>query len=451
VLDHGLGLGLTSVWIAVVLGAAVAAFRRPDMGIYVLIPLLPNQTLREKLHLMPYGDQAIDILLLGITIGVWLRYRDIVPRSALRRPLIAIFILTFATLWLGSVQNNLPLPLSFENIRFSDWKNYCRVLFLVFLTQRAIRTRTQMFVVVLVMCVGVALAEREFIQNSRDMTFDTFSYDKRNAGSMPEAGENGLAAFLAEASLFLVAFAISRDAFLRWILTAFGIFTAGCMVMVFSRGAYLAYPMAFIVLGVLRRRTLVIVTLAVLITAIIAGASFIPGAVIQRATMTHDQSGALEGSAAQRLVMWTLVMNLFYQYPLFGAGYDTVKFLVSYAGLANAHNYYVQLLGEMGLAGLLSFVWLLAAALVSSWKLHRRATDRTLQAIAAGSLSCLAAIIVLNFFGDRWSYVEITGYTAVMLGMVQRGLELVEGEISAEELDQAGLIPEEESSLVPVS
>jgi len=40
-----------------------SAFWRPEIGIYYIVPLLPLQTLRFRLHEYPLGAQWIDLML----------------------------------------------------------------------------------------------------------------------------------------------------------------------------------------------------------------------------------------------------------------------------------------------------------------------------------------------------------------------------------------------------
>ena len=84
----GFGLGPLAIWamyLVVVVGAIIAACRRPEVGLYILAPFLPNATLRDKLHSFPLGSQAIDLLLLGILVGLILRGDPVLPRNRLVR------------------------------------------------------------------------------------------------------------------------------------------------------------------------------------------------------------------------------------------------------------------------------------------------------------------------------------------------------------------------------
>src|SRR2546427_10742096 len=81
----------------------VAAFWRPRYGLYFLIPLLPLQTVRYRLHELPLGEKFVDIMLLGVILGMIFR-RD--GTSFLKTPLnrfiaiLAAFL--YISLWHGS-------------------------------------------------------------------------------------------------------------------------------------------------------------------------------------------------------------------------------------------------------------------------------------------------------------------------------------------------------------
>jgi len=439
----GLGLGpyiLIGVYLALLAAAIVSVVRMPEIGLYAFIPLIPNQTVRYKLHEMPYGAQLVDLLLIAVAVGIVLKGKSLFPKSALRFPIFALWGLTFLTLWTGSILNDLPLPLiDSSDERFSMWKNYCRIFLLFFLAAGALRTRKQMLIAVGLMCLGVLWTDRGFLISLKGRSFESFSYALRDAGTMPIAGENGIAAFFAQTAVFILGFAAGRPYVSRNLLTVLAAVNSVCVMLTFSRGAYVALIASFIVLCLLKRRMLLIVSAAVIVIALSAGYALVPGAVIDRVTMLQTDSGELESSAMGRLIVWDMAVKLFADNPLFGAGFDTFRFLAGYGGLHDTHNYYLKLAAEMGVLGLLVFFVLLAAALWSCWKLFRNTDDPTLMGIALGGIGCMVCVALGNVFGDRWSYLEITGYTCIILGMVARGnLMLLDPEEDEEYGDQSG-------------
>ena len=455
----GLGLGpyvLIVLYLALIAGALVSIVRMPAVGLFVLIPLIPNQTVRYKLHEMPYGAQLVDFVLIAVAIGIILKGNTLFSKASFRVPIFALWALTFVTLWTGSLLNDFPLPLTEGDERFSNWKNYARIFLIPFLAMGAIRTRKQMFIAIALMCAGLAWSDRGFLFSLRGRSFTNFSYGLRDMGTMPIAGENGVAAFFAQMAVFLFGFAATRKFLERQALTLLAIITTVCVVFTFSRGAYVALAISFLLVCLLKRRMLLVVTAGVLIVTLAGGYALVPGAVIDRVTMLHTSDGALESSAAGRMVMWTLALDMFMSNPLFGSGFDTFRLLAGYGGLHDTHNYYLRLLAEMGILGLLVYLALLAAAIWSCWRLYRDASDddRMLSGLAVGGLGYMVCVALLNVFGDRWSFLEITGYTCIIMGMVARGNQLLEDpsedtERAAEEDEEAEEEEAEEAEASP--
>ena len=70
--------------------------------------------------------------------------------------------------------------------------------------------------------------------------------------------------------------------------------------------------------------------------------------------------------------------------------------------------------------------------LVLNYRLFRRASDPLYKGLGLGLLLAMVASIVANCFGDRWTYLEITGMLWVLVGTAVRALQLSETEPSTE-------------------
>jgi hypothetical protein len=77
-----------------------------------------------------------------------------------------------------------------------------------------------------------------------------------------------------------------------------------------------------------------------------------------------------------------------------------------------------------------------------SYRLFKRATDPLYQGLGLGLLLATCSCIVANFFGDRWTYLEITGLLWVLAGAAIRATHLMESELTAQqaEFDSANTI-----------
>ena len=135
-------------------GAIVALFLsiiwKPQIGLYYLVPLLPMQTARDWLHAFPLGEKLVDILLLGVLIGLLVHRaeRQLFVSSPLNKVLLVTCFLTYVSLWQGALFLGGPLPLAIDDPRFSNWKNYVEMFFLFFIAAASIRTRRQMAIVI---------------------------------------------------------------------------------------------------------------------------------------------------------------------------------------------------------------------------------------------------------------------------------------------------------------
>src|SRR5262249_17366998 len=157
------------------------------------------------IHPYPFGEKLVDVILLGIIIGLIAHQKS--PRfvsSPLNKVLIIFFVLTYFGLWLGSVYLSMPLPISFDDARVSDWKNYVEMIILFLVAAACIRTPRQMQIVVVLMCFSVLIVNRSYHGTVGERDFSAYSDALRDAGALGYAGENGMGAFQAQFAVFLI-------------------------------------------------------------------------------------------------------------------------------------------------------------------------------------------------------------------------------------------------------
>src|SRR5260370_29928248 len=103
------------------------------------------QTIRYLIHGFPLGEKFVDVLLLGVLIGVVVRReRPIFVSSPVNKALLIFIALTYFSLWQGAFFLGGAWPISIFDPRFSDWKNYVEMMALFFVAAAAIRTPKQM-------------------------------------------------------------------------------------------------------------------------------------------------------------------------------------------------------------------------------------------------------------------------------------------------------------------
>jgi putative inorganic carbon (HCO3(-)) transporter len=439
----------------------VSAFWRPQIGVYYLAFFLPLENVRYYLHAFPFGEKFVDILLLGVFIGIFSRRNG---AGWLRSPLTALLavwgLMLYVSLVAGSYYLNVPLPISVSDSRFSDWKNYVEFFFFFLAAAGAIQTRREIATLLLAMGGCYLMVNRAFhgTMSGRDLT--SFSYEVRDAGPLGGAGENGLAAFEATCLLFLTALLSFK--FTRKVkLAVIGLMCTGvyCLLFTYSRGGYAAFVIGLIFLGLVKQRKLLVVVAVLLIS----WQALLPISVRQRITMTYDQSdggGDLDQSAQTRVDLWTDAERLIEANPVFGTGFQTYAYMGRVGGFRDTHNYYVKILLETGAVGLLVFLIVVWRMFALGYQLYRRAEDDPLlSALGLGFATLMVGMIATNLFGDRWSFFQVDGWMWLLLGAVARGLALVdEPEKAVDEAleldsneDEATLVPEFSNSKTSLS
>ncbi len=414
------GIVPLALYVAILFTIVASVTKRSQWGLLLLIVLIPQPNIWYTIHGFPLGTRTIDLLLLATILG------SSINNGGFERPpralLIAGFmVLVYVALWNSSLRFGLPVPISMANPLFADFKNYVEMLLLYFVAYNAIKTESdQKTAVALLSAVTLFIAVRE-IRNFE--AAESFSYAKRSAGPFWTAGldANHFGAWIAYVGAFITGMLIVDRHFRRRML--YGT-TLACLIYPlltsYSRGAYAAFVAALGIFGTLYKRS-ILVGLAVLA---VTWTTVLPSAVVDRISMTQSPEGQIEESAALRFILWERAKELFWDHPVFGIGYEGFSISVRIAGLNNTHNFYMQTACEQGVIGLLFFGVLILFAAASGWRLFRAGQTDFHRGMGLGFLGSLAAVVVGNIFGDRWSYFPLGGYFWILWGLVDRAVKI---------------------------
>ena len=130
--------------------------------------------------------------------------------------------------------------------------------------------------------------------------------------------------------------------------------------------------------------------------------------------------------------MWEKAMAFFSDYPITGTGFNTFWYLTAGDELHDTHNFYLKVLCEQGILGLGIFLWLLWSCWSACRRLIRSTDDNRLLALGIGGCAYLVCVAVVNIFGDRFNYISISGYTFLLIGMIERGVAISTDRVSQE-------------------
>ncbi|HEU4414875.1 MAG TPA: O-antigen ligase family protein, partial [Candidatus Angelobacter sp.] len=417
------------LYIGAVAAFFLSLFWRPQVGLYFLIPLLPMQTIRYRIMDLPLGNKLIDILLLGVILGAIFKGGFRLEKTPMNKILLIFGIFCYVQLWRGAFFLNSDLPLSISDPRFSNWKNYM-VMFIIFVVAlNVIKDVKQIKIIVVLMCLSVLAVDKGFYGTMSDRDLSHFSYEVRDGGPLGYAGVNGVATFEAEFMLFLLGMsALQKRKSLKLGMWALAAFSGYCLLFSFSREAYAGILVGLLFLGLLKQRWMLIA----LGLFLFSWQTVVPTSVRERVDMTYDKTDQqLDTSAQDRVTLWNDAMDLFHQNPAIGAGFDTYQWQHRVGIYTDTHNYFLKVLVETGVIGLMFFLLILAKMARIGLKLFKSAKDPFLQSIGLGFALLMAGVFVVNFFGDRWLYVEVNGFLWVLLACVVRG-QMIENQRASE-------------------
>ncbi|MCI8478393.1 MAG: O-antigen ligase family protein [Oscillospiraceae bacterium] len=126
-------------------------------------------------------------------------------------------------------------------------------------------------------------------------------------------------------------------------------------------------------------------------------------------------------NAIQRVAFFRDGLKIFAQRPLIGWGLGAVEGLVHevqdfYYLSRYVHNHYIQVMAEMGVFGLVSFLFLTLAPAVALW--HKRKEDEEIDPLLPALSACLAMAVFHAFSEVDWSMGPYQIMAFLVLGMI---------------------------------
>jgi O-antigen ligase len=140
--------------------------------------------------------------------------------------------------------------------------------------------------------------------------------------------------------------------------------------------------------------------------------------------MTKQANGQLEESAQERVDLWENAERSIASNPILGTGFATFQFGEHVDNLSDTHNWYVKVLVETGIIGFTIVLIMFQQLFAVPFRLFRKAEDPLYKGLGLGLLLAMVACAIANLFGDRWTYLEITGLLWVLVAAALRAAEL---------------------------
>jgi hypothetical protein len=388
----------------------------------------------------PLGEHVPLFLIVAVIIGA-LIHGNRLPKSKLYALWFVIGGYLYVSMWLGAALGNAPAPLWLSNSNFGTWKDYMIIPLLFVATSLVVEDRKAVRTVILITAIAVLFIDKSCIMEIGEHSWGSFDESKRDVGPLVY-GSNLTAAYLALFSVFFWGFLQFVRA-KKYKLIGYGLVALtmyACMFQ-FSRGGYLSVLVSVLVLGIFKDRKLLVILGVFLLT----WQTVVPTAVRQRVNMTENANGQLETSAEERVILLRDSWDSFVKSPIVGNGYGTFMYGQHVGGLTDTHDWFIKILEETGLIGLFLYLFLLQQMFALAIRLFRRGKDPMYRGLGLGLLLALCSSMVSNCFGDRWSYLEITGPVFVLVAAAVRAAQFAAREPASEPKLKKSTVPAETS------
>ncbi|MFX0124546.1 MAG: O-antigen ligase family protein [Candidatus Hodarchaeota archaeon] len=401
---------------------------RVEIGLLFFITLVPIIAAMQKLAAFPQGRNLPDFLLISMTLG-WVltaqkEGRKVFESSPINAAVVLLILASIINLVRGYTFMELPSDVNL--IRLMTWKNYMILPLIYFIARNNLRTEKNVKWVIMCISLTMLVTVYSFYSTFRWLRVEHYSDSIRISGTFSFLGPNEMGIFYAMYTFLLLGISyFIEDKKLKY----FVLFVCACnfypLLYSFSRAGYTCAIAGILTLGILKDRRLLIVLFALLILYRV----ILPTAVVERIDMTfldnteinetQEQSSAVDVGGVTvdtvgRKELWERAKEYFYEHPLLGIGFDTFRHR---EGMIT-HSFFLKILAEQGLIGVLVFLIFIGCALSQSYKLFRHSTTALGRGIGCGFFTCVVVHLTGGITGDQSLYYNLMAIYWLFLGIV---------------------------------
>ena len=386
----------------------------------VLIFLIPLQNIYlGKIPSLGAGINILNVLMILSFFSV-ISIKETSFKTDLNKPII-FFLVTYILSWINSgLYMGWYDPESLFHL-----KDFLFSYLFFFVVYKACSSIKHLRWVFYATTLPLPYMFKVYYTNLSWMGFSHYSDKLRfNGGTFMNLGSNEINAFYVTYTFVILSVAF----FIENRLIKYGFFllvilNSYCIVYGFSRGAYISLIVGLLVWAFVSSKIKYLFSALILILILVTvGVNVLPKATVERFDMTFTDEEDRDESAESRIEFWELAFDYYLQKPILGIGYRNFP-KVNPAGL-DTHNYYVKVMVENGTIGLLALVILLKGFWRKIKELFKKAKDPFLKAFATGMIPCMVALLIGNFFGDRFTHYPLISYFFVYMAIVCRGIEI---------------------------
>jgi len=208
-----------------------------------------------------------------------------------------------------------------------------------------------------------------------------------------------------------------KNVFLKFCAAGATALLLGNLLLTYTRGAYVALPLAVIVFILLIEKRLVI-----LLAAFIPALPFVlPPTIMNRLLSIVNFA---DSSTVFRMSIWQGSIRMARDFWLTGVGqgleaYHTVYpyYALAAAGTLHSHNLFLQMLVENGIAGFLLFIAIVACFFRTQANFFRKTKEFRLKVMSAAMMSAMVAFLVQSIFDHSFFNYSIVLTFYLFIGL----------------------------------
>lgn len=221
----------------------------------------------------------------------------------------------------------------------------------------------------------------------------------------------------------------------KWFRIAFGLLSTLlfiCLLLAGSRGAWLGFMGALLLMGILKSKKLLLITLICILIVPFAAS----GRFGERVTSIFNINN--EGPNIDRITLWKETLVMIKDRPLLGRGVNTFMSNWSKYGVGKTwghpyypHNCYLHMAAETGLVGLGMFIWIIVMLFRSTINFLKKIELKTeedgfYQVVGLGLLGGITACLIHSFVDNNLYVVLLATFFWVLMGLLNAEKKIYE-------------------------
>ena len=214
-----------------------------------------------------------------------------------------------------------------------------------------------------------------------------------------------------------------------------------CLVLTYTRGAWIAVMLSLILTGILKSKKLAIITILTVTllfyfstkpikerTVSIAKGPELAASLLFSSSTKSIKERTLSiptgsGSEVHRAILWQEAVAIIKDFPFLGCGLNTYsivapKYKIAEGGGIYPHNSYLQMAAETGLLGLGAFLWIIITVFKTSWGNLKKINDKFYNALSIGLLAGLFAFLAHSFVDTNFYSLQFRYLMWFVIGLI---------------------------------